>query len=429
MQAVRIKEPKWKKEMLSCQPFNNNEPVSRREIEKSSSCLKAMGRILFVLTLLMPPLHVAHGQRLYSTGLRFLSVEAYESIPSVLRTSQLPPMPLSIDLSDRMPLPGSQGSQGSCAAWAVAYAKSYHENIKQLIPNGNRRLMYSPSFIYNSIKIKQGRGCSGGLYMREALQFVVDNGIPLLDDFPYDQNTCSIHPSLEVRAAAKKNKALKLKKIDLSELKKTYILQDLLANALPILIGIQTHRSLHIYTGGNYIPSGPKGNGHAMVIVGYNYEKDAYKIMNSWGQDWGDNGFVWMTPKVLSSIANEAYVLFDEADSSTSWGGYQRCLSNQGTRCCDHMGELAIKAKLCASVANLDRWKLYQWCVETGQPRCCDHLTAELGKEKKACSYSTEERTLELYKECKNAQRSGCCHYLSPHTAQKHNLCGHSSVR
>lgn len=356
------------------------------------------------------------------TELKFSPKSAYESIPSLVRESKIPPMPVSIDLSERMPLPGNQGSQGSSVAWTVAYAKSYHENTKRLVTSGNRRLMYSPSFLYNSMKLKEGKGCSGGLSMHEALQFVVKHGLPLLSDFPYDPKNCLIHPSSQVKIAASKHKALTFEKIEIVDLKKTYIIQDVLINGLPILIGIHTHPSLRLYKGGLYTPSGLQGRGHAMLVVGYDAAKNAYKIMNSWGQDWGDKGFVWMTPEVLSSIAKEAYVLFDQADSSTEWGRYQRCLSEKGPRCCDHMGALASKAKLCASVP-MDRWKIFQWCVETGQPRCCDHLTVELGKQKKVCGYATEERMLELYQQCSRLKKTGCCYYLSPPVAQKHKLC------
>ncbi|MEJ0106451.1 MAG: C1 family peptidase [Bacteroidota bacterium] len=34
--------------------------------------------------------------------------------------------------------------------------------------------------------------------------------------------------------------------------------------------------------------------GHAMVVIGYNDTKNAFKVMNSWGTKWGDNGFAWI---------------------------------------------------------------------------------------------------------------------------------------
>ena len=35
--------------------------------------------------------------------------------------------------------------------------------------------------------------------------------------------------------------------------------------------------------------------GHAVLIVGYDDEKDAFKIVNSWGSDWGDEGYGWVS--------------------------------------------------------------------------------------------------------------------------------------
>ena len=48
-------------------------------------------------------------------------------------------LPDYVDLESKMPSPGNQGSQGSCTAWAVAYAaKSYQENRGTFM--GNKRL-------------------------------------------------------------------------------------------------------------------------------------------------------------------------------------------------------------------------------------------------------------------------------------------------
>jgi len=44
--------------------------------------------------------------------------------------------------------------------------------------------------------------------------------------------------------------------------------------------------------------------GHALVAVGYDDEKLAFKVRNSWGDTWGDNGYVWLPYK---------YLLTDEA--------------------------------------------------------------------------------------------------------------------
>jgi hypothetical protein len=38
----------------------------------------------------------------------------------------------------------------------------------------------------------------------------------------------------------------------------------------------------------------PFGGGHAMVVTGYDYGKEAFEIMNSWGTGWGNDGFIWV---------------------------------------------------------------------------------------------------------------------------------------
>jgi hypothetical protein len=55
---------------------------------------------------------------------------------------------------------------------------------------------------------------------------------------------------------------------------------------------------------------------HAVTVVGYDDERRALKIINSWGTEWGDDGFFWMDYRAARQLIAEAYVttdrLFDE---------------------------------------------------------------------------------------------------------------------
>ncbi len=37
--------------------------------------------------------------------------------------------------------------------------------------------------------------------------------------------------------------------------------------------------------------------GHAMVIVGYDDKQGAFKLLNSWGEVWGDQGYGWVSSR------------------------------------------------------------------------------------------------------------------------------------
>ena len=39
--------------------------------------------------------------------------------------------------------------------------------------------------------------------------------------------------------------------------------------------------------------------GHAVLAVGYNDEKEYFIIRNSWGSNWGDNGYFYMPYKYI----------------------------------------------------------------------------------------------------------------------------------
>jgi C1A family cysteine protease len=42
-----------------------------------------------------------------------------------------------------------------------------------------------------------------------------------------------------------------------------------------------------------------------MVVVGYDDEKNAYRIANSWGTDWADNGYGWIDYDFMKTLLDQ----------------------------------------------------------------------------------------------------------------------------
>jgi hypothetical protein len=57
---------------------------------------------------------------------------------------------------------------------------------------------------------------------------------------------------------------------------------------------------------------------HAMCIIGYDDSKfgGSFELMNSYGPEFGDNGFVWITYADIKKYLNEAYVVEINSGSS-----------------------------------------------------------------------------------------------------------------
>jgi len=61
-------------------------------------------------------------------------------------------------------------------------------------------------------------------------------------------------------------------------------------------------------------PDNSKGS-HAICIVGYVDGK--FIIENSWGVDWGDNGYGWLQPEVIASDYSQDF--WTIVDGSEVW--------------------------------------------------------------------------------------------------------------
>jgi hypothetical protein len=45
-----------------------------------------------------------------------------------------------------------------------------------------------------------------------------------------------------------------------------------------------------------------------MVVIGYSDSKNAFKVLNSWGRTWGDQGYGWIDYVSFRNLVREAYV-------------------------------------------------------------------------------------------------------------------------
>jgi uncharacterized protein YvpB len=79
----------------------------------------------------------------------------------------------------------------------------------------------------------------------------------------------------------------------------------------PILVGVNSDDGFE-NANAQFIwksPIGNKTSGHATVVIGFDDAKNAFKILNSWGYTWGDQGFSWLDYGYYNQVVFEAYIL------------------------------------------------------------------------------------------------------------------------
>ena len=226
-------------------------------------------------------------------------------------TGSLPP---NIDLSSRMPPVGDQRAQSSCVAWAVAYgARGYYlglqgNNLSQVAA------LPSPAFVYNQLT-GDPRNCQNGTQIEDALDIVKSQGVATLGDFPYDFRSCKAQPNENIKSIARRNVISQWRQVrhDAGSIKRT------LYEGNPVIFGMQIEKRFQTLAPEQiYIDRGSINpeSGHAMVIVGYDDKRSAFKVFNSWGKVWANQGFGWVDYKTMLLRSPNFYTMSVDQDDS-----------------------------------------------------------------------------------------------------------------
>jgi hypothetical protein len=250
-------------------------------------------------------------------------------------------VPTSVDWSSRMPPAGNQGVQGSCAAWATAYAyKSYREGLEQGWDLATADHQFSPAFTYNQINGGSDNGSSVGA----ALNLFGTKGCSTLAVSPYNQNDYTTQPT-----ATQLQKALPFKtqswnylvnlgrwasspsKIpsagtvdwtwqgtaftdtDIANLKTYLASGDIFVFSVSVFDSFYDNAYIGTVP---YVAGSQKLYGyHAVTIVGYDdaLYGGSLKMLNSWGTGWGTSGYKWVTYEYFKQCVSAAYAMTDRS--------------------------------------------------------------------------------------------------------------------
>jgi len=205
----------------------------------------------------------------------------------------------------------AQGDQFSCTAFTVAFAISIQRNIdNSLLQRDKELIQFSPSFVFNVAKAKYAEpfksNCKKGISFIDAFLVVRDRGIPTLSIARY---TPKFTGCTEIFARAVFKEAGKTKiNIFQPSLCTVDDFKSLLLDTpfYPICIGLFLNSryddAMELYSGRWDIPGTPnKKRMHAMLIVGFDEDKQAFKVMDWQGRGHGDNGFLWLGYKVIEA--------------------------------------------------------------------------------------------------------------------------------
>lgn len=82
--------------------------------------------------------------------------------------------------------------------------------------------------------------------------------------------------------------------------------RDFILTTGSVVVGTNWYSRMSSTSLWNYAwPKGTLIGGHAYVLCGYSGKRDAFRMINSWGEGWGWNGRAWIKSKDLARLLEE----------------------------------------------------------------------------------------------------------------------------
>jgi C1A family cysteine protease len=212
-------------------------------------------------------------------------------------------VPSSVDLRQWCSPIEDQDNLGSCTANAGVGLLEYYQRRAL-----GKQLDGSRIFLYKTTRNLLGWVGDQGAYLRTTMKALALFGVPPEEYWPYDIPNFDVEPPAFCYAFAQNFQAMKYYRLDPPGQSATKVLESIkvnLAAELPVMFGFTVYSSMPpVGDGKGEIPFPKDGDsvdgGHAVVTVGYDDKKKIGKdtgallIRNSWGTDWGVNGYGWL---------------------------------------------------------------------------------------------------------------------------------------
>lgn len=226
--------------------------------------------------------------------------ENWDNIPDVeppYDDNDLDSLPDAVSLEKFFPPIGNQGNYGTCVAWSTGYnlktALNAIENNWTPEQLANPANQTSPKDLWMGVPSdKKAMYCEGTTF-EPVFNVLMTKGVSNMAKVPYsNMGTCNgsfmgdtINKIDSFNHVVSDGGLPSVKQI------KAYI-----RDTVPLVFAAEVGDAFESWCSNGVFSSSDNGEkgGHAMVISGYDDSKHAFRVRNSWGIMWGDNGSAWV---------------------------------------------------------------------------------------------------------------------------------------
>jgi C1A family cysteine protease len=207
-------------------------------------------------------------------------------------------LPPKMDLREFCPPVENQGELGSCTAHALTGALEVLEKKAGLrVSHFSRLFVY-----YNERVIEHTIKEDSGAMIRDGIKTLVKQGACFESKWTYDIVKFTKKPTPACYKQALDHQVLSYSRIETVDQ-----MRACLADGFPFVFGFSVYDSFEsekvAKTGVVVMPQKKEKllGGHAVLAVGYDDTKKTFLVRNSWGADWGMDGYFTMPYEYLAN--------------------------------------------------------------------------------------------------------------------------------
>ncbi len=255
----------------------------------------------------------------YGMGLIF-DDEKYEEAPmrANFRDDDYDNLPKKYSIKQYSPAPGNQLQLNTSPAWATTWsAATILEAMENLWTDRDQitRQTFAPAFAYYYIKPAGDENCEAGADLYDALNFMKYKGAKKYLEF---LEFCPKYLPEEITPEDRTTRISDFRKIfnwNAGEKEKANAVKKSISENLPVVIGMYCPPSF--FRAKNYWQPAELMStefpGHALCVIGYDDDKfgGAFEVINSWGHEWGNDGYMWIRYSDFADFVKYGYEIFN----------------------------------------------------------------------------------------------------------------------
>lgn len=195
------------------------------------------------------------------------------------------------------------GFRGADWSYMLASCLEYYVNLNQ-----NYKDNLSPDYISLSLA-SQGQRPS----IDQGLRFLAQNGTVSAAIVPYD--AAQIPTTVYATAKYQINNFLHLYQPFASAREKIFEIRKALMRGNPVLIELQTSPDF-ASQGATRIWEPARANSsdrtYTLLVIAFDENRQAFEVMSSWGSQWANNGYLWVSYNDLANRSSNGYVMIPQ---------------------------------------------------------------------------------------------------------------------